>query len=263
MPDARLPDDPTTAEPGDWYTADELAVLPLASASMWDVPVTVDGITLHVLASQLTAPTPSSRDGVASPAALRNADEIRFWAAYVAAEEASWIVDDQGVRGGLAPGAEFVVAGDLNADPVDGDSVDGAIQQLLDVDRVQDPGPTSDGAAQAAELQAGANVTHQGDPAADTADLVDDPAPGNLRTDYVLPSNGLDVVGTAVYWPANDDPRVHLVSGDPPASSDHRLVWVDVLHASPAMRSATRRVPSAQPDHQLSSRRRTRVPPRR
>ena len=43
MPDARLPDDPTTPEPGDYYTAAELAVVRLSSASHWDVPVDLGG----------------------------------------------------------------------------------------------------------------------------------------------------------------------------------------------------------------------------
>ena len=153
MPDARLPDDPATAEPGDWYTADELAVLPLASASMWDVPVDVDGTTVHVLAAQPTTPTAPSPEGVASPAAFRNADEIRFWADYIAGDDTSWIIDDAGLAGGLGVDAEFVIVGDLNADPVDGDSMDGAIQQLLDLDGVQDPAPTSQGGPEAAEYR--------------------------------------------------------------------------------------------------------------
>ena len=228
MPGARLPDDPATPEPADWYTADELAVLPLASASMWDVPVNVDGTTLHVLAAQPTTPTAPSPDGVSSPAALRNADEIRFWADYVAGDDTSWIVDDAGRPGGLGVDADFVIVGDLNADPIDGDSVDGAIQQLLDLDGVHDPLPTSEGGPEAALLQAGANATQQGNPAVDTADLADDPAPGNLRADYVLPSDGFDIVDAGVFWPASDGPLAALVAGDPPASSDHRLVWVDL-----------------------------------
>ena len=38
----------------------------------------------------------------------------------------------QGVRGGLAPGESFVIAGDQNSDPLDGDSIPGSIQQLID-----------------------------------------------------------------------------------------------------------------------------------
>ena len=39
---------------------------------------------------------------------MRNADEIGFWADYVAGTDTGWIVDDAGVGGGLAADAEFV-----------------------------------------------------------------------------------------------------------------------------------------------------------
>ena len=43
-----------------------------------------------------------------------------------------YIYDDNGRYGGLKPGERFVIAGDQNSDPVDGDSVEGAIQQLIE-----------------------------------------------------------------------------------------------------------------------------------
>jgi hypothetical protein len=224
MPGARLPDDPATAEPGDWYSADELAVLRLPSTSFWDVPIDVDGEVIHLLASH---PTPPTFDADEDRNGLRNADEIRFWADYVAGSDTSWIVDDTAVAGGLDADAEFVIVGDLNADPVDGESLEGAIQQLLDLDRVRDPLPASTGGPQAAAEQGGVNETQQGDPATDTADLADDSAPGNLRTDYVLPSVGLEIVDAGVFWPPTDDPLSALASA-PMTSSDHRLVWVDL-----------------------------------
>lgn len=63
--------------------------------------------------------------------------------------------------------------GDQNADPVDGDSVDSAIQQLLSHPFIVDPMPRSAGAAEASALQGRANLTHEGDPALDTADFAD------------------------------------------------------------------------------------------
>jgi hypothetical protein len=253
MPDARLPDDPATPEPADWYSADELAVLPLSSKSHWDVPIDVNGEVIHVLASH---PTPPTFDGDEDRNGLRNADEIRAWADYADGEETSWIVDDAGIAGGLAANAEYVIVGDLNADPVDGDSLPGAIQQLLDLDGVHDPLPSSDGAVEAAEVQAGANTIHEGDPALDTADFADDPAPGNLRADYVLASGGFDVADAGVFWPSSDDPHSALVGGDPATSSDHRLVWADLvpaaeppatMAAAPTTSVATTEQPSATP----------------
>jgi Endonuclease/Exonuclease/phosphatase family len=224
MPDARLPDDPATAEPADWYSPEKLGVLRLSSKSHWDASVDVDGRIVHVLAAH---PTPPVFDGEEDRNGTRNADEIRFWADYIAGVDTSWIVDDAGVSGGLEPDASFVILGDQNSDPLDGDSIEGAAQQLLDLDRVHDPLPTSEGAVAASEEQAGANAEHESDPAYDTADFTDD-APGNLRADYVLPSDDIDVVDAGVFWPTPDDELIRLVTIEPFASSDHRLVWVDL-----------------------------------
>jgi len=52
---------------------------------------------------------------------------------------------------------------------------------------------------------------------------------GNLRADYVLPAKTLQVVAAGVFWPEHDDPLARLVAMQPrPASSDHRLVWIDI-----------------------------------
>ena len=80
MPGARLPDDPATPAPADFYSPAELAVLRLSSKSHWDIPLVVRGEVVHVLASH---PTPPVFDGPEDRNGLRNADEIRFWADYV------------------------------------------------------------------------------------------------------------------------------------------------------------------------------------
>jgi hypothetical protein len=78
--------------------------------------------------------------------------------------------DDQGHRGGLKSGSLFVIAGDQNSDPLDGDSIPGAIQQLLDHLLVNTKEtPASGGGREQAALQGGANTTHRSDPAIDTA----------------------------------------------------------------------------------------------
>jgi endonuclease/exonuclease/phosphatase family metal-dependent hydrolase len=226
MPGALLPDDPNTAAPADWYSPQELEVFRLSSKSHWDVPVDVNGRTVHVLVSH---PTPPTFDGVEDRNGLRNHDEIRFWADYVKPGAASrYIYDDAGTTGGLKPGESFVILGDQNADPLDGDSVAAAIDQLLDHPRITDPLPTSEGAVEASVLQGGANLTHRGDPAFDTADFNDNPAPGNLRADYVLPSKDLRVLDAGVFWPVQADPLSELTGVFPFPSSDHRAVWVDV-----------------------------------
>ncbi|MCP2637738.1 endonuclease/exonuclease/phosphatase family protein [Microbacterium sp. HD4P20] len=224
MPGALLPDDPATAAPADWYSPEELAVMRLSSKSHWDIPVQVGRQTVHLLASH---PTPPTFDGPEDRNGRRNHDEIRFWADYVTPGQNRYIYDDAGVRGGLNPSQAFVIAGDQNADPLDGDSVDAAIDQLLRNKRIVDPMPASEGAVEAAALQGGANAMHRGDPAFDTADFADT-APGNLRADYVLPSRKLRVAGAGVFWPVSSDPLSALTGTYPFPSSDHRLVWVDV-----------------------------------
>ena len=132
------------------------------------------------------------------------------------------------MSGGLTNDSEFVIVGDMNSDPVDGDSVAGATDQLFTISRIQDPAPRSEGAVEAAEAQGGANQSHAGDPTLDTADFPDDTV-GNLRVDYVLPSNGFDVLAADVFWPSGGDALSRLVQIEPLASSDHRLVWVDLI----------------------------------
>jgi hypothetical protein len=226
MPDALLPDDPATAMPADWYSAEELAVFRLSSKSHWDLPVRIGKRTVHFLVSH---PTPPVFDGSEDRNGRRNFDEIRFWADYVRPGHGHYIYDDDARRGGLRPGSLFVIAGDLNSDPSDGDSVPGAAQQLLDHPWVSSGFvPSSVGAAEASALQGGANITHRGDPSQDTADFADVPGPGNLRADYVLPSRRIDVRDGGVFWPVASDPLARLTGTFPFPSSDHRLVWLDL-----------------------------------
>ena len=226
MPGALLPDDPATPAPADWYSPEELDVFRLSSKSHWDVPILVDGKTVHFLVSH---PTPPVFDGPEDRNGTRNFDEIRFWADYITpGTSARYIYDDEGQSGGLQPGASFVIAGDQNSDPLDGDSIPGAIQQLIEHPRVNTKvTPDSEGAVEQSALQGGANLTHLSDPRFDTADFADT-APGNLRADYVLPSKNLRIDDAAVFWPLSTDPLFRLVGTFPFPSSDHRLVWVDV-----------------------------------
>jgi 3-phytase len=168
-------------------------------------------------------------DGPEDRNGTRNSDEIRFWADYVTPGPTSgYIYDDAGGTGGLKPGELFVIAGDQNSDPLDGDSIPGSIQQLTEHPRVNTKfTPSSEGAVEASLLQGGANLTHRSDPKFDTADFADG-APGNLRADYVLPSKALRIVDGAVFWPLQVDPLFRLTGVFPFPSSDHRAVWIDV-----------------------------------
>ena len=197
------------------------SALRLSSKSHWDIAAKIDGRYLHILAFH---PTPPVFDGPEDRNGRRNSDEIRFWREYTGPAGADFLVDDAARSGGIAPGQPFVIAGDFNADPQDGDSLPGAIGQLLNAPAIDAACiPTSAGAAEAAELQGGVNRKHAGDPAADTADF-NDRYTGNLRLDYVLPSAGLEVTGCGVFWPASGDAGHDLLD-----ASDHRLVWLDIV----------------------------------
>jgi len=226
MPGALLPDDPMTAAPADWYSPDELAVFRLSSKSHWDVPIEIGGKVVHFLVSH---PTPPVFDGPEDRNGTRNFDEIRFWADYITPGNRNrYIYDDEGRRGGLQPGSLFVIAGDQNSDPLDGDSIPGSIQNLLEHPLVNaKETPSSPGGTQQSALQGGANATHLSDPAFDTADFADG-APGNLRADYVLPRKNMQILDAAVFWPLDTDPLFPLVGLFPFPSSDHKLVRIDV-----------------------------------
>jgi hypothetical protein len=163
MPGALLPDDPNTAAPADWYSPAELAVFRLSSKSHWDVPIDINGSTVHFLVSH---PTPPVFDGPEDRNGTRNHDEIRLWADYVTpGPRSAYIYDDAGAFGGLKPGTPFVIAGDQNSDPLDGDSIPGSAQLLLDHPLVNTKvTPSSPGAVEQNTLQGGINLLHESNP---------------------------------------------------------------------------------------------------
>lgn len=193
----------------DGMAADVVAVQRLSTTGHWDVPVALPGGDLHLLAYYATPPVfdgPEDRNG------LRNAAETAFWVAYIGGQLAT-----------PGPESRFVILGDANLDPVDGDGRSGAMQGLLSNPRLQDPLPASTGGHRAAD------PGQQGDPALDTASWPDAAgSPGNLRVDYVLPSADLTVTGSGVFWPAPGDPDAALLAPGGITASRHRLVWVDI-----------------------------------
>ena len=131
-------------------------------------------------------------------------------------------MDDVGQQGGLSHDTDFVIAGDLNADPLDGDSTNRAIHQLLEHPLIRDTKPQSKGGVEAAQVQGKVNATHKGKPAMDTGDF-SDRSPGNLRIDYVLPARTLKISSHGVFWPTAKEPSAKWITG-----SDPRLVWLDI-----------------------------------
>jgi hypothetical protein len=225
MAGALLPTDPRTGQP--FYDNDDLSVLRLSSKSFWDVPIRVPerggakAFALHLLCSHQTPPVfdgPEDRNG------RRNHDEIRLVADYLDAKKGEYLQDDVGKRGGLAGDALFVIVGDLNADPVDGDSFSGAMNQLLKHPRVDASfTPASVGGKLATERKGDPKLAGRGDPSHDTSNFGDFQ---NLRIDYALPSKGLSVVEGGVFWPTADEP-----GGEAITATDHRAVWIDIRPA--------------------------------
>lgn len=209
MPNALVPVDPKTDKP--WYSEQAWNNFRLSSKSHWDIPVSINGNELHVLASH---PTPPVFDGPEDRNGKRNYDELRFWTDYLTPSAASYIYDDKNNYGGLAKDKAFVIMGDLNADAVDGNSIKAGIHRLTHHPRVIDPQPTSDG-----------GKAHR----ADNPNAKYHTAFWGMRADYVLPAKAqLKVLDAGIFWPQTNEPEFRLVK-DRAASSDHRLVWVDVV----------------------------------
>lgn len=197
------------ADGSPWYSQDAWAKMPLSSKSHWDVPVMIDGKPLHIFASH---PTPPVFDGDENRNGHRNHDEVRFWVDYIAG--ANYMTDDQGQKGGFVKLAPFVVMGDLNASPDEGNAERTAIQALINHPKIEaKPVPQSIGAQQ-----------HSPDNPVSASHT----AGWRMRADYVLPSKqGLQVLSSGVFWPAKGEPLSQVVQSRG-ASSDHRLVWVKV-----------------------------------
>ncbi|MEM8880834.1 MAG: endonuclease/exonuclease/phosphatase family protein [Pseudomonadota bacterium] len=165
-------------------------VLRLSTMAIWDIPVVIgDTHRLNVLAIHAGAPVfdgPEDRNGI------RNEDETAFLLRYLD----GWSPDGAGFAA-----QNFAVLGTLNVDPERGEGRTGALRALLADPRLQDPEPQ--------------------DPDGQTATTNwQEPSPGRLRVDYILPSSNLAVLGAGIHGTAEDE-AANLASG-------HRLVWMDI-----------------------------------
>lgn len=208
MPNALMPIDPSTQRP--WFSDKVWRELRLSSKSHWDVPINVNGRKIHILASH---PTPPVFDGPENRNGKRNHDEIRFWKDYIHGKQSDYIYDDNGLKGGLASNKPFIILGDQNASSVEGDAINASIKALITNEKLQDPMPTSVGGKLHNENNDNAQY-HT--------------AYWGMRADYVLPSTlDFTIKNSGVFWPKKDDDTYRLIK-DRAASSDHRLVWVDL-----------------------------------
>ncbi|MCR9112223.1 MAG: endonuclease/exonuclease/phosphatase family protein [Rhodobacteraceae bacterium] len=199
LPGAKLPQ---TVDGGAFWSEEVQAVQRLSSVGHWVVPVMVGEKKIHLLAFHAAPPVfdgPEDRNG------LRNRDEILFWKRFLDGEV------------GRAPGTDFVILGDFNLDPVDGDGRKEAILTILSDPRLQDPAPRRAGA-----VTQGAG--HRGDPRLDTV-AWPVPEPGHLRVSYILPSHDLTIAESGVDWPAQGTQAAAIAQ----QASRHRLVWADLL----------------------------------
>jgi len=156
------------------------AIQRLSTAGHWIVPVRIDGRTLSLMAWHATPPVfdgPEDRNG------RRNADELRLW---------THLLD--GILPIPPPEGPFVIIGNANLDPLNGDGRSKVMAGFLSDPRLQDPGP----------LHGRVTVDWP------------EPTPGDLRVSYVLPSAELAINGANVHWPPGE------------AANKHRLVWVDL-----------------------------------
>lgn len=207
---------PDNLIPTDWYSEDEIDIFRLSSKSHWDIPVRIGKKSVHLLVSH---PTPPVFDGPENRNGRRNYDEIRMWVHYI--NNDSVMVDDAGIRGGLAEKESFIIAGDLNAAP-QGDKLETgqrSIDQLLDHPRINDSGAllVSKGALNGQEAGPPKYIERR------TAGWDG----RGMRIDHLLPSKDLEPVRGGVYWPdaAIDAESAAMAK----KASDHRFIWLDFV----------------------------------
>ena len=192
LPGANLPPDMTDA-------AREVQLL--STSGHFDVPVSyAAGKTLRLLVWYATPPVfdgPEDRNG------RRNKDEALLWLRLL-----------EGALPWAAPEGPFVIMGQSNLDPLDGDGLHQGMTALLGSRAVQDPRPRGT----AVRRDAG----HSGDAALDTAFYAK--GVGGLRVDLLLPAASLRVVASGVMWPDDSDPFAATLA----AASRHRPVWTDI-----------------------------------
>jgi hypothetical protein len=186
--------------PGNLALPDTPAGQMLSTSGHYEVPLLLpNGRSLRLLAYYATPPVfdgPEDRNG------RRNHDETAFWLQLL-----------DGTLSQPPPEKPFVVLGQPNLDPADGEGLPDAVQALLTSDKLQDPAPRGNSFTP--------DQSQRGDPALDTA-LYD--KIGGLRVEVVLPSRDLTVEAAGILRPPPDDPMAKILT----EASRHWPVWVDL-----------------------------------
>lgn len=192
LPHANLPTDMTPA-------AREVQLL--STSGHYEIPIQLAaGQSLRLLVWYATPPVfdgPEDRNG------LRNHDETAFWLRLL--------------EGGLSfpsPAAPFVILGQSNLDPNDGEGRRDAILDLLSHPALQDPKPRGTSLRQ--------DQGQSGEAALDTA--LYQGGIGGLRVEVILPSADLKVSASGILWLPDGDPVAVTLT----TASRHHPVWVDL-----------------------------------
>ena len=186
LPGSLMPDkDPATR-----------ALQRLSTTGMYEVPIVTQGGPISLLTYYATPPV---FDGTEDRNGRRNHDETAFWTHLIAGDLPY-----------APPKPPFVLLGQPNLDPVDGEGQQAAIRTLLANPALQDPSPRGSHTRR--------DPGQKGDAALDTALY---PQIGGLRVEQVLPSADLTVTASGVLWPPDDATLA--------AASRHRPVWVDLV----------------------------------
>ncbi len=139
---------------------------------------------------------PSDTTGLRWPAdhnGCRNHDEVRLLAD-ISMEIPTitlWTIRE---GGGLVKDRAFVIVGDLNTDPIDGESRHEIIERILRASGCSAI-PSSSGAVEVS-VSRQANERHRAPPDNDTADFFD---ATSVSVDYVLPSSNFSIAACGVF----------------------------------------------------------------
>lgn len=186
--------------PGDIRPPETPAGQKLSTSGHYEVPFELPGgRSIRLLAYYAAPPVfdgPEDRNG------RRNHDETAFWLRLIGGELAL-----------PPPAPPFVILGQSNMDPLDGDGLPAAITALLQHGGVQDHQPRGSSRRQ--------DAGQRGDARLDTALYG---KIGGLRVEIILPSADLSVTDKGVLWPDEVEPLAETLA----TASRHRPLWVDL-----------------------------------